>query len=88
MGGLAVTLILIGTVCGFMLVDLSSDRYMPGEFAPLYLIDAVDAQGLSFHWMGEAYRVDPRSVMEIQARLWPWRGLLPRAVRLAAGLVL
>jgi len=82
---LCITLILIGTVCGFMLVSLSSERYMPGMFSPIYLIDEVGADGLAFYWMGQAYRLEIGRVKEIQEAVWYWRGFIPRAVRLAGG---
>ena len=82
-GALSVTLILIGMVCGFILVDLSSDRYMPGMFAPIYLINEMGAQGVFFYWMGQAYHLPIERVKEIQAAVWAWRGMIPRAVRLA-----
>ena len=82
-GALSVTLILIGMVCGFILVDLSSDRYMPGMFAPIYLIDGMGPGGISFYWMGQAYHLPIERVKEIQGMIWAWRGLIPRTMRLA-----
>jgi len=86
-GALAITLIVIGMICGFMLVYLSSDRYMPGMFAPIYMIDSVGAHGVYFYWMGQAYLLEIKRVKEIQEIIWAWRGFIPRSARFAGGLV-
>ena len=86
-GGLAVTLVLIGMICGFILVDLSSERYMPGMFAPIYLIDDLGAEGISIYWMGQIRSLEIATVKEIQATVWNFRGLIPRTIRLAGGVV-
>jgi len=85
-GALAITLILISTICGFILVYLSGDRYMPGMLAPIYMIDSVGAHGVSFYWMGQAYRLDIERAKEIQEKIWAWRGFVPRSARIAGGL--
>jgi len=87
MGALSITLILIGMVCGFILVDLSSDRYMPGMFAPIYLIDEMGPGGIYFYWMGQAYHLSIEQVKEMQRMIWTWRGFIPRAMRLAGSAV-
>ena len=86
MGALSITLIFIGMICGFILVDLSSDRYMPGMFAPIYLINDMGAEGICFYWMGQRYRLPIERVKEIQGMIWTWRGFIPRAMRLAGSL--
>ena len=83
---LCIALILIGMACGFMLVDLSSDRYMPGMFAPLYLIYEAGPDGIAVYWMGQVYRLEIESVKQIQRTLWDFRGFIPRTVRLAGSM--
>ena len=85
-GALCVALILIGMICGFVLVDLSSDRYMPGMLPPIYLINYIGPDGAYFYLMGQAYRLEIEYVMQLQRVLWDFRGFLPRSIRLAGGL--
>jgi len=85
-GALCISVIIIGMVCGFMLVDLSSDRYMPGLLAPIYLIGSIGPDGVHFYLLGQAYRLEIEQVKQAQRALWDFRGLLPRTVRLAGGL--
>ena len=86
-GGLCLTLVLIGMICGLILVDLSSERYMPGMFPHFYLIERLDAQGVYFYWLGRPYQIDAERVREGQQAAWPWRGLIPRGLRMAGGAV-
>ena len=83
----SITLIVVGMVCALILVDLNSERYMPGILAPIYLIDELGAQGISFYWMGTAYQVEIAQVKEVQARIWEYRALIPPPIRLAVSLV-
>ena len=83
---LSVTLILIAMVLGFMLVDLASERYMPGLLDPIYMVGELGEQGIAFYWMGQPYRIYSARLMETAEALWPLRGLLPPGIRLAGGL--
>lgn len=79
----AITAICIGAVCGFLAVDLSSDRYMPGQLAPFFQVSDVDEAGIEFAWMGTAYQIDAVQAQELQTAAWEYRGLVPRSLRLA-----
>ena len=83
----AITLIIIGMACAFILVDLNSERYMPGMLAPIYRIDELGAQGIGFYWMGVAYRIEIAQVKEVQARIWEFRAFIPPPIRLVGSLV-
>ena len=82
---LSITLILIAMVLGFMLVDLASERYMPGMLDPIYMVDELGEAGVAFYWMGQPYRIYSAQLMESAGALWPLRGLLPPSIRLAGG---
>ena len=83
---LSITFILIAMVLGFMLVDLNSERYMPGMLDPIYMVGEVGEDGVAFYWMGQPYRIYSAQLMERAASLWELRGLLPPSIRLAGGL--
>ena len=83
---LCITLIVIAMVLGFMVVDLGSERYMPGLLDPIYMVGGLGEQGVYFYWMGQAYKIYSGQVMQAGADFWPLRGLLPPSIRLAGGL--
>jgi len=83
---LSITLILIAMVLGFMLVDLASERYMPGMLDPIYMVGKLGEQGVAFYWMGQPYQIYSTQLMESAVNFWQLRGLLPPSVRLAGGL--
>lgn len=85
-GAMGVTLVLIGALAGFLLVDLSTDRYMPGQLPSIFTIDQVDSQGASLTFMGQTYTLNARRVGQVQELLWEHRGALPAELRLAGGL--
>lgn len=87
MAGLSITLIVIGLGAGLLMVDLSSERYMPGLLPPVYMVDGIDTHGLNFYWMGERYLIDTAYLQEIQTRIWHMRAFIPPGVRLAGGIV-
>jgi hypothetical protein len=79
----ALTFVLIAGFCGFIMVDLSTDRYMPGDFEPIFLIERLDHTGLEFSAMGKSYRVDSATLLGAEENFFNLRGLLPGAFRLA-----
>ncbi|MCL2857946.1 MAG: hypothetical protein FWE19_09610 [Oscillospiraceae bacterium] len=83
---LSITFIFIAMVLGFMLVDLASERYMPGMLDPIYKVGELGEEGIAFYWMGQPYRIYSAQMMERVGALWELRGLLPPSVRLAGGL--
>ncbi|MCL2580600.1 MAG: hypothetical protein FWE32_11340 [Oscillospiraceae bacterium] len=84
-GGLGLTLVFIAMICGLLVVDMSSERYMPGMFPPIYTVDRLDAGGVSFYWLGRSYIIESRRLIEAGEFIRPWRGLIPRSIRLAGG---
>lgn len=85
MGALGVTLVLIGALAGFLLVDLTTDRYMPGQLPSIFEIGDVSSEGATLSFMGGTYTLNARKVGAIQERLWEHRGALPVEMRLAGG---
>lgn len=86
LGAFLVTAVLIGGLVGFLLVDLATDRYMPGEFASIFSIDRVDSEGAELSLLGSSYLLDARRVGEVQEVVGQNRSLLPLPMRLAGGL--
>ena len=84
-GAFLITAVCIGGVCGFIAVDLRTERYMPGEFPPIFLISGMDENGVDIAWMGKLYHVDAREARKIQEKLREYRGLIPRTARIAGG---
>ena len=85
-GGFAITLILIGALCGFMAVDLSTDRYMPGRFGSVFSVSSLDAGGMTLSWMGVEYGLaSPLAQLDAQTLL-QLRGALPLPWQAASGL--
>ena len=82
---LSITLIFIAMVLGFMLVDLNSERYMPGMLDPIYMVGELGEQGVAFYWMGQPYQIHSSQLMEAAASFWQLRGVLPPSIRLAGG---
>jgi len=76
-GGFVITTICIGTLCGFAVVDLSADRYMPGRFAPMFAVTAIESQGVDFSFMGKQYSLYAEPANRIAEVLYPYQGLLP-----------
>ena len=54
-GAFVVTAILIAALCGFAAVDLSTERYMPGSFAPMLQLNRLDQNGMELAFMGQRY---------------------------------
>jgi len=77
LGSFAVTLILLLLCAGFIAVDLSFDKYMPGNFGSFFEITSLTPRGMAFTVMSNDYHI-PFSIgdmdKEFFARL---RSLLP-----------
>lgn len=80
----SIACILVLGLCGFILVDLSSDRYMPSEYGPLFLIRSVNQEGMELAALGEEYQISSESGACVHEILWRFRGILPRTVFQAA----
>lgn len=81
---------LIGTLfvaglCGFALVDLRSERYMPESHGVLLRLLSLGEEGMHFAFLGEEYILAPSE--ELGGRLWEHRGLMPHSVTLTANLM-
>ncbi len=85
-GAFLTTAVLIGGMAGFMAVDLSTQRYMPGRFPHMFLVDSVGPQGASVSWMGQSYYLDTEAVGRVQKTVWSYRGFLPGGMRLTGSL--
>ncbi|MDR2931866.1 MAG: hypothetical protein LBV27_02035 [Oscillospiraceae bacterium] len=78
----------MGAICGFALVDLSSELYMPGEFRSMFQIDGVDDAGIAFTFMGREYLLGGEYLEQARVYTHRFRGLLPAPIRLARQLIL
>lgn len=85
-GSFAITVILIGALCGFAAVDLSTDRYMPDRFGPFFEIAAITPGGVEFSFLAGDYVLDVSPVRGIIAELKKYRGLFPSPPRVFASL--
>ncbi len=61
-GAFAVTAILLGMLCGFTAVDLSTDKYMPGQFGSFFEISSITVDGVNFELLGQRYFLDARAL--------------------------
>lgn len=73
----AITGIMIGALCGFVAVDLSTDRYMPGQFGPFFEISRIESESVEFSFLAERYILDVKPTDETAAAVKKYRGLLP-----------
>ena len=85
-GSFTLTLILIGGLCGFILVDLSTDRYMPGAFSPIFLIEEIGPGGVGVFWMGNLYNIDLARLEQTEAFILDHRAFIPLPMRTAGAL--
>ena len=83
-----ITALLIVALCGFVAVDLSTDRYMPGRFGPLMQISSISEAGVYFSFMGDEYFIDPQPLEQAKQVLHPYRGLLPARPRIVQALTI
>lgn len=77
LASLAMTLIVILSLCGFALVDLSSDRYMPGQFTRIVDFYSLDASGARFSLFGTGWEITPSSAAAFLEPLQKFRALSP-----------
>ena len=82
-GGFVIALIGVGALCGFAAVDLTTDRYMPGQFAPIFEISVPDADGWAVSFMGEQYHIPSEPFLRASRAVEPYRGILPAPLRAA-----
>lgn len=73
----SLTCILIGAFCGFAAVDLSTDRYMPGQFGPFFEISKIQSGSFDFTFLAERYILETRPPEETAALIKKYRGLIP-----------
>lgn len=80
----AITGILIGALCGFVAVDLSTDRYMPNQFGPMFEISSINSGGADFTFLSVNYHLDAAPVRKITETLAGFRGFFPLITRAAS----
>ena len=84
MGAFWACIILFAGFCGFAVIDLSSELYMPGRFGSLLRLNSLDENGIELELMGENYHISLSAISEGRKLLEPWHPLLPAAPQLAA----
>lgn len=78
--------IAVAALCGFLAVDLSTDRYMPADYAPLFQVTSVGPEGVRFAAFGTRYEIGSGQFDGLRETLWEYRGYLPRTVVLTGAL--
>lgn len=73
----ALTGILVGAWCGFAAVDLSTEKYMPGQFGPLLEISRIGDGSVEYSFLAERHILDVKPPKDILAVAKKYRGLLP-----------
>lgn len=79
----AITGILIGAFCGFIAVDLSTDRYMPERFGTFFEVTSLNADGADFTFLAVNYHIDAAPIARAREAIAGFSGLLPVYTRLA-----
>ncbi len=82
----AMALILILALCGFVAVDLSTDRYMPDKFGPFFEINSVKSDSVEFSFQAGEYILDTSIVAKAEEQFKKLSGLIPALPRLCASL--
>jgi hypothetical protein len=79
-------MIIIAGLCGFAAVDLSTERYMPGQFGVFLRIEPVPGEELSLILLGRRYSISAEDLEAPRKLLEEFRGLLPTTSRIASAL--
>jgi hypothetical protein len=79
----ALSMILLAGLCGFAAVDLSTEKYMPGQFAVFLKIEAKPGEELALILLGQRYSLNVKALEAPAELLKDFRGLLPAAPRAA-----
>lgn len=83
-----VGLILLGTLCGFALVDLSAETYMPERPGSLLQVGPIDSEGMALSVLGRDLSIPASALEEPLSALYRFRGLLPADLLLVRELTL
>lgn len=73
----AITGILIGALCGFAAVDLSTGRYMPGRFGSFFEVQSIKLDQIEFTFLAQNYTLDTFAAARAGEAARKYRGLLP-----------
>jgi len=74
-GAFVIGVILLGMMCGFILVDIGADSYMPGRFSPILEINRVTETGVAFSFMGIAMGWSLSLLDDWAGEIYHYRGL-------------
>jgi hypothetical protein len=85
-GAFAVSMIVIAGLCGFAAVDLSTERFMPGQFGVFLRIEPVPGEELAVVLLGRRYSIKAEDWEAPRKLIKDFRGLLPMAPRIASAL--
>ncbi|MDL2233967.1 hypothetical protein LJC63_10390 [Ruminococcaceae bacterium OttesenSCG-928-L11] len=83
---MAIVFIFLGTLAGFLLVDMSFDTYMPGQFDPIF--EGIESEGshVVVTGFGRSLYI-PKALLErIGAVTQEYRGLAPAEANIAGRL--
>jgi hypothetical protein len=85
-GAFAASMIIIAGLCGFAAVDLSTERFMPGQFGVFLRIEPVPGEELAVILLGRRYSIKAEDLEAPRKLIESFRGLLPIAPRIANAL--
>lgn len=71
------TAIVIFAFCGFIAVDMTTDRYLPGQSQRFFKVSSFEAQTLHFSLLGEEYLLDLTRLDPLREAIRAYSGLLP-----------
>ena len=76
--------ILLAGLCGFAVIDLSTEHYMPGRFGAMLRVNSINSEGAVFEVMGQEYQFDTGLVRAGLEQLSRWSPLLPASPQISA----
>lgn len=77
----AITCTFIMAICGFTLVDIGAQRYLPSsQIGALFLIKSISKDGIRFTAAGEDYIIAAAQFDLAGDFLWEHRGLIPTPI--------
>ena len=85
-GAFAASLIAIAGLCGFAAVDLSTEKYMPGQFGVFLALRVTPGEEISVTLLGKQYALRAEDLEAPLKLLEDYRGLLPVSPRVARAL--
>jgi len=85
--GFFLVVILVGTMAGFKIVDLRTNRFIPGMAVPMMAVVSLERDRVEFVFMGDSFHADLTAANNTVDRIAEeYRGLIPAHMNMAAEL--